>query len=286
VHQKRLFKTNLKQTAHDVSESIRFSRQWPSLAQAFFKTLSTCVLMVAAILFRDRVSADALSGILERHFSDMLVLSLQTDSGQVSEALQQVHPDILFLETEVEYAWFGTYLAEVAVRPDIILVGAAEPPWHLIIRFEANDYLPTPIIPESLFLVIRRTQTHINKHIVSPAVQAVERIMLATLDGFVLVGRQEIIRLEADGSYTKIFLIGKESMLISKNIGQIHEAIRKWHFQRIHKSHIINLSHLVRYIRGSGGEVLLADNSRIPVSRECKAGLIEALRSLPGVGQL
>lgn len=50
------------------------------------------------------------------------------------------------------------------------------------------------------------------------------------------------------------------------------------HFFRTHKSHIVNLNCVERYIRGEGGSVVLQDGTEIGVSRTAKAELLSRLR--------
>ena len=37
-------------------------------------------------------------------------------------------------------------------------------------------------------------------------------------------------------------------------------------FIRIHDSHVINIYNIDSYIRGKGGEIVMADKSRVPIS--------------------
>jgi DNA-binding LytR/AlgR family response regulator len=48
-------------------------------------------------------------------------------------------------------------------------------------------------------------------------------------------------------------------------------------FMRIHKSHIVNLDNVTRYIRGEGGSVEMKDKSEVPVSRRLKTELLQRL---------
>jgi two-component system, sensor histidine kinase LadS len=48
-------------------------------------------------------------------------------------------------------------------------------------------------------------------------------------------------------------------------------------FLRIHKSHIVNINFVERYIRGEGGMVIMPDGAEVSVSRTMKAELLEKL---------
>jgi two-component system LytT family response regulator len=68
--------------------------------------------------------------------------------------------------------------------------------------------------------------------------------------------------------------------LISKPIGDYQEMLTNESFVRIHRSHLINLQHVAKYIKGEGGYVVMSDDSKAEVSRRKKAEFIEALSSL------
>ena len=46
-------------------------------------------------------------------------------------------------------------------------------------------------------------------------------------------------------------------------------------FYRIHNSYIININQIKAYKKGDGGEVVLEDSERLPVSRNRKNGFLE-----------
>jgi two-component system LytT family response regulator len=45
----------------------------------------------------------------------------------------------------------------------------------------------------------------------------------------------------------------------------------------VHHSHIVNLNHVNRYIRGEGGYLVLSDGSNVDVSRRRKDGFLSLL---------
>jgi two-component system LytT family response regulator len=47
---------------------------------------------------------------------------------------------------------------------------------------------------------------------------------------------------------------------------------------RAHKSHLVNLNHVDRYIRGQGGYLVLKDGTQIPVARTQKSDLMQMLK--------
>jgi two-component system, LytTR family, response regulator len=62
------------------------------------------------------------------------------------------------------------------------------------------------------------------------------------------------------------FLSGNKIM-VSKPLAEFETRLMKHNFFRVHKSHIINLHEVTRYVRGEGGYVVMSNDETVPVSR-------------------
>jgi two-component system LytT family response regulator len=63
----------------------------------------------------------------------------------------------------------------------------------------------------------------------------------------------EILYLKADGSYTQFYLTEGRKITVSKRLQEYERIISLGNFQRIHRSHIVNLHHIAKnYKRGWG----------------------------------
>ena len=63
--------------------------------------------------------------------------------------------------------------------------------------------------------------------------------------------------MEADSNYTRIYTIDEKVLLLSKTLKEIESKLKHENFIRVHKSHIINLLFLAKYVKGDGGIVIL-----------------------------
>ncbi len=142
----------------------------------------------------------------------------------------------------------------------------------------ALDYLEKPISIDDLEACMRRLKSQ-QKDLSSPPdlarmlmryanLRDTDRTNIPTSDGFIMVKSAEVIRLEANESYTRIYLSNGEKHLSSKNIRVFEEMLNPDIFFRTHKSHIVNmLYHLKGFSRQDGNVALLSNGDRIPVSR-------------------
>ena len=81
-----------------------------------------------------------------------------------------------------------------------------------------------------------------------------KKLAVSTIEGVLLLPIPDIIRLEALGSYCNIHLTNNKKIIASKNLAEFEPMLDKSDFLRIHKSHIVNINFVERYIRGEGGQ--------------------------------
>ena len=106
----------------------------------------------------------------------------------------------------------------------------------------------------------------------------IRKISIPTLEGIILLPMSDLVRIEALGSYAIFHLSSGKKITASRPIGDFEEALPKTPFFRTHKSHIVNLNCVERYIRGDGGSVVLQGGVEIGVSRAAKAELLSRLQ--------
>ncbi|MDX1910061.1 MAG: LytTR family DNA-binding domain-containing protein [Saprospiraceae bacterium] len=103
------------------------------------------------------------------------------------------------------------------------------------------------------------------------------RIALATADGIHLYDVKSIVRCASDGNYATVFFDDKSKLLVAKTLKDLEQLLAPWRFERIHKSHLVNLDHLRRYYNRFSGEVEMSDGAVLPVAQRKKAQLLDLL---------
>ena len=96
------------------------------------------------------------------------------------------------------------------------------------------------------------------------------RLAIPTADGMEYLNPKDIIRIEADRSYSWFYLTGGRKILVSKHLKEFQELLSDRYFFRSHNSHLINLKYVKKYIRKEGGYIEMTDGAMIPVSRNRK----------------
>jgi len=105
-------------------------------------------------------------------------------------------------------------------------------------------------------------------------------LALSASDGITFVKMSDILRVEANGRYAKFYLLNKDTIVVSKTLGDFEDILSANQFFRIHDSSIINLNHIKKYIRGDGGTVVLSDNTELDVARRRKDDFVKLIPRL------
>lgn len=105
----------------------------------------------------------------------------------------------------------------------------------------------------------------------------IDRICVANQDGFEFLDIGEIIYCKGDGNYTTFFLQGGKKTLATRSLLEYEKLLAGRTFFRTHKSFLVNLQYVCKYIKGRGGTLELKDGSFVEVSRNRKEQLLQKL---------
>jgi len=104
-----------------------------------------------------------------------------------------------------------------------------------------------------------------------------KKIVIPTQDGLEFVKIKNIIHCEGEDGYTRIHFEDRKPMLSSNSIGHFNKILMAQDFYLIHKSHLINLDHIEKYL--NEGYVILSRNKKIPVSRNRRSEFLAKLKN-------
>jgi two-component system LytT family response regulator len=235
----------------------------------------------AAIIDDELSAANVFRLMLERHVPEITEIVIETKSEKAISFLKQYKPDLVFLDIIMPALTGFDLLNQYDEIPfDVIFTTAHDEYAIQAIRFSAVDYLLKPIDADELKAAVQRVikkrqSGHSSKQILANLVynlQAKEedefRLTVPTNSGVVFFKTNEIIRLEGEGNYSRIMLTDNRHHLSAKTLKDFEELLPPDIFVRVHKSYIINRNFIVNYL--TKGEVVLSDNSKVPVSRRKK----------------
>jgi two-component system, LytTR family, response regulator len=234
---------------------------------------------------------ELLAALLAKHCPQIEVVGEYNDPQKAAEAIRRQPPDLLFLDIEMPRL-NGFDLLE-RVRPinfQVVFTTAYNQYALRAIKISALDYLLKPIDAEELVASVRKAherryapdwaQFELMERSRNNIGQAPKTIALSTLEGLHFVEVAEIVYCQSEGSYTKLYFLSGDSMMLSKPIKDVGEMLVPAGFLRVHHSYLINLAHIKKYIRGEGGEVIMKNGHSVPVARNKKAEFLEHITKL------
>lgn len=132
------------------------------------------------------------------------------------------------------------------------------------IRVGVFDYLETPIDTEELTRSILRLEKKCLEK--SKYTSPLKReIYIPIQNGFVIEHTDEIAFIEGAINYSRIHLRSGKDYLMSKTLKELEEELGDT-FLRIHKSYLVNISHISQFSRDKGNKLLLKNGKELVVS--------------------
>ena len=245
--------------------------------------------MIRTIVIDDEQNCiDSLLFDLQKHCKEVNVLETCTSPKQGILSIKKLKPDLVFLD--VQMPWMsGFEMLELIddINFAIIFTTAFDQFAAKAFRISAIDYLLKPIDTNDLKEAIRKAAekilrksgtdniSNLLQNIKKPEVN--QRIAVPGREGYEFIEAGKIIYAKAEGSYTHVFLNDKRKLIISKTLSDIEELLPAEHFQRIHHSTLVNLSHVTHLFKTDGGFVVLDNGEKLVVSKSKKDSLMERL---------
>jgi two-component system LytT family response regulator len=245
--------------------------------------------MINAIIIDDEQHCvEALAADISKHCNNVEIIAKCTSAKEGILAIKKQKPQLIFLD--VEMPWMnGFEMLEMLDHIDfcIIFTTAYDKFAAKAFRISAVDYLLKPIDANDLKIAILKAEqkiassagaVHIENllHNMRQPVQQ-HKVALPNREGYEFTQVNDILYCGAEGAYTKIFLQGKRSMLISRTLGDIEEMLPPEIFIRIHHSTLVNLNAVTHYHRTDGGYVVMNTNEKLMVSKARKDALLQRL---------
>ena len=207
-------------------------------------------------------------------------------------AIKKHEPDIVFLDIEMpDGTGFDLLQKFNSVFFKVIFITAYQEFSIKAFKFSAVDYILKPIDKDELQSAIERAKETIDKESLNTKFQALfstinsknnhpQKLVLKTADRIFSVNIDDIIRCEADKSYTTFYLVDEKKIVTSKTMKEYDELLSEHFFFRSHQSHLINMKFFDHFVKKDGGLIVLKDKSEVPVSSRKKDELISLIDSL------
>ncbi|HVS98678.1 MAG TPA: LytTR family DNA-binding domain-containing protein [Puia sp.] len=236
-------------------------------------------MMIRTVLVDDEIdSILVLKALLQTNCPEVGIVGEASDIQTALDVIEKCSPDLLLLDIAIDNGNAFDLLNRLDInRFQVIFVTAFNDRAIDAFRYSAVDYLLKPVDGVLLQKAVQKvTENSRGRQMVDQlkvllgnmgALQmSQQKMAIPTLGGMTFVPLQEIMRFEADGSYTRIHLQGGRHVVSTRSFREYELILPESIFFRVHHSHIVHLNKVREYQKGRGGFVIMEDGTSIEVA--------------------
>lgn len=246
----------------------------------------------AVIVEDEKHSRETLKSLIEEFCIDISIEGMAASVNEAVSTILEVKPDVVFLDIELQSGTGFDVLSQVkSMHFEVIFTTAFEQYAIKAVKFSSLDYLLKPIDLEELQNAIEKARQSKNQVIYKKQLETLmlnlkqqkpklNKICLATSDGFEFIEVKDILYCKAEGSYTAFIIRNSEKLLVSKHLKEYENLLLEQDFMRVHNSFLINLKEVKKYVKADGGYIIMNNGDTASISRSKKDDFIQVMYTL------
>ncbi|HFA49285.1 MAG TPA: response regulator transcription factor [Bacteroidetes bacterium] len=249
--------------------------------------------ITSIIVDDEQDSRETLRNYVGKYCPQVSLLSECANIQEAKVAILKYAPQLVFLDIEMPHGNAFDLLEQWGeIDFQIIFITAYSQYAVQAFNLSAAHYILKPVDIEELEKAVATVEQLIFKkeklsraNILLENMAALNsqnrKLVLPLMEGFEVVKMSEILYCEAQDNFTCFYFLNGKKSLICRSLKFYETALSELGFCRIHRSHIVNLEYVKRYVKGKGGSVILENGKEILVSNNKKK---ELLRRIVGNG--
>ena len=249
-------------------------------------------MKIKTVIIEDEVNArKALENLLSFYCPEIVVAGEAASIEEGLKVIQKESPRLLLLDVHLPDGTGFDLIKKIKKKDFKIVFVTAHDQYALqAIKMSALDYLLKPVKPGELRKAITRVEKALEEEEqislqIDTAIHNLEhtsnnkKIILNTNDKVFVLEVARIVHCEAQDNYSRIYIDGKDTILISKTLKELEEMLSAYGFFRIHQSHLLNLNYVETFEKKGSGRVRTKTGEVLPVSIRKKEGFFKALKT-------
>jgi two-component system LytT family response regulator len=247
--------------------------------------------MITCIIVDDEANnQDALKKMLDLYVPSVELLGVAANITEAKALIDNKKPQMVFLDVEMP-GGSGFDLLEMIKETEIQVVFTTAHAAYAIkaIKYAAMDYLLKPINLIELKSAVEKSIANKGKRLhTKERIDVLQnnrsnnkfsfnKIALRTADGIEFLNTSDIIRCEADRANCKFHIADGRSIVVSSPMTEYEDILIQSSFIKVHKSNIVNLRHVSKYMKGEDNYLIMSDNSQVNVALRREDELVKIL---------
>ena len=236
--------------------------------------------------------------LLLEHCPEMEVIGLADSVKEAQKSIKELSPQVIFLDICMPSGTEGFDLLDSLPEKNFQVVFVTAFKDYALKAFHANaiHYILKPIDIDDLKAAVKKLVTNqelfrnnndnLSSYIrslenltksMNPALPA-QRITINHAKGFKIIDPSDIMYLEGEGNYTKIFFSDNSVYVDTRSLGIYEDILDSQKFFRIHKSHIVNVLFVSEFLNNEGSFAIMKNGAKLTISRLRLTGFLELFR--------
>lgn len=248
-------------------------------------------MLKTVIIDDDYVSRKILREMLDKFLDNIEVLG---EAGSVKDGIRLIEdsdPDLVLLDIRLPDGTGFDLLDNLSkTKFNLIFITAYSEFAIKAFKYSTLDYIVKPVNVDDLTNAIRRIPQNqeinnnnrvkkLKENLLNPVEKTEKTIALPETNGFAIIKVEDIIRCEGKRNYTRIIFKEGNEKIVSRTLLEFEHLLTPLGFIRIHRSHLVNILNVVRYIKSEGGKVELKSGELLKVSPKHKEQLLKKILS-------
>lgn len=216
--------------------------------------------------------------LTENHKDEIEILFSTTNPVEGAKRIRTEKPDLLFLDVDMPGLSGLELIQLIDDLPTRVVFTTAHMEYAIkAVETIASGYLLKPVQADDLQRIIAKVKSE--KASSKAKFSFTGKISVADGDGIELISYEDIIYLKSDSNYCELKLIDNRKKVASKTMKYFEEILPGDRFFRIHKSYLVNIHQVKKYLKREGGELLMSNNDVLPVSRNSRLQILKLIQN-------
>ncbi len=250
--------------------------------------------MLSVVVIDDELlSLNLLTHLLNNFTSVQLkVVAKAMNLNEGIELIKHHNPDLVFLDIEMpDGNGMEIFNYEFSQKTQIVLVTGHDSYAIDAINKSVAGYLLKPVnfidlqnVIKKVDKMIRLEQLHLELedriNTLCTAEIPGKNLIFDVESGFILENTRNIEYCTADQSYASIFTYAKREFLVSKSLKELESYLPSKQFYRTHKSYLVNIYYIRKFVKSGESYVILKSGTKIPVSVRKTSVIFNEIREM------
>ena len=246
-------------------------------------------MLKTVIIDDDYVSRVILKEMLLKFLDNIEILGEASTVAEGVKLIEETNPDLVLLDISMPDGNGFDLLDKLkSINFKLIFITAYSEYAVRAFKYAAFDYIIKPIIVEDLIRSIMRIPQIpkidnksdvkvLKENLLSNEESAQNTVALPESNGFAIINIEQIIRCEGKRNYTRIIFKDLPEKIVCRTLLEFENVLAPLGFIRIHRSHLVNIMNVVRYLKTNGGMVELNTGELLKISPKHKEDLLNKL---------